>query len=133
MDVSLREQVRRRGLARCEYCRLPQSLDILPFQVDHIIATKHHGQTAADNLALCCYNDNVYKGPNIAGVDPVTRELTRLFHPREDDWSEHFVWNGPELIGQTAIGRTTIDVLNINQPDRLEHRRLLIKAGLLPR
>jgi hypothetical protein len=35
---------------------LPQFLDILPFQIDHVIAIKHHGPTTSDNLALCCYN-----------------------------------------------------------------------------
>ncbi len=101
--------------------------------MDHIIALKHHGPTALENLALCCYNDNAHKGPNIAGIDPVSRQITRLFHPRVDYWDEHFEWNGPTLIGRTPIGRTTIDVLNINLPERLEHRRLLSKAGLLGR
>jgi hypothetical protein len=29
-------------------------LDVLPFQIDHIIAEKHHGPTVAENLALSC-------------------------------------------------------------------------------
>jgi hypothetical protein len=36
------------------------------------------------------------------------------------------------LLGRTAVGRTTIDVLNINYPDRVEHRRLLIAEGVFP-
>jgi len=106
MDEALRLLVWNRAGDTCEYCRLPQRFDILPFQIDHVIAVKHHGQTVADNLALCCYNDNAHKGPNLAGIDPVTGEVTRLFHPRRDNWSESFVWNGPELAGRTAIGRT---------------------------
>src|SRR5438552_5243609 len=62
--------------------------------------------TSADNLALSCYNDNAYKGPNIAGIDLVTGQLMRLFNPRQDDWNEHFSWLGPELVGRTAVGRT---------------------------
>jgi hypothetical protein len=34
------------------------------------------------------------------------------------------------LIGRSAIGRTTIDVLRINLPERIEHRHTLIEAGL---
>jgi hypothetical protein len=131
MDEALRQLVWDRARDNCEYCRLPQPVDIMPFQLDHITSIKHHGPTTADNLALCCYNDNVHKGPNIAGIDPVTRQVTRLFHPRQDVWEEHFAWNGPTLMGRTAIGRTTIDVLNINLADRIEQRRLLIQAGLL--
>jgi hypothetical protein len=36
------------------------------------------------------------------------------------------------LRGLTAIGRTTIDVLRINLPERVEHRRLLQQLGVLP-
>ncbi len=131
MDDTLRQLVWDRAGGTCEYCRLPQRFDILPFQIDHVIAVKHHGPTSADNLALCCFNDNAHKGSNIAGIDPVTGDLTRLFNPRRDEWGEHLVWNGPELVGRTPVGRTTIDVLNVNLPERVEHRRLLILAGVL--
>ncbi len=131
MDDALRQLVWKRAGDACEYCRLPQRLDILPFQLDQVISIKHHGPTSAENLALSCYNDNAYKGPNIAGIDPVTGAITRLFNPRWDDWKEHFAWDGPELVGRTPIGRTTIDVLNMNLPERVEHRRLLVQAGVL--
>lgn len=131
MDEALRQLVWDRANDRCEYCRLPQQLDILPFQIDHVIAVKHHGPTTADNLALSCFNDNLHKGPNIAGIDPSTGTLTRLFHPRVDIWEEHFAWNGAELVGLTDVGRTTVDVLSMNLPERVEHRRLLWLAGLL--
>jgi hypothetical protein len=131
MDDALGLLVWKRASDTCEYCRLPQQFDILLFQLDHITAIKHHGPTSAENLALSCYNDNVHKGPNIAGIDPVTGEITRLFHPRQDNWKEHFSWDGPELVGRTPIGRTTIDVLNINLPERVEHRRLLMRSGVL--
>jgi hypothetical protein len=36
-------------------------------------------------------------------------------------------------VGRTPVGRTTIDVLNINISERVEHRLLLIQAGLLRR
>jgi hypothetical protein len=57
MDEALRQLVWDRAADTCEYCRLPQRFDIFPFHIDHIIAIKHHGPTAADNLALCCYNE----------------------------------------------------------------------------
>jgi hypothetical protein len=34
------------------------------------------------------------------------------------------------LVGKTAIGRATIQVLRMNAADRVEHRRLLMAAGL---
>lgn len=130
MDNTLREVVRKRADRRCEYCRMPQEYDVLPFQIDHIISLKHHGSSEATNLALSCYNCNAYKGPNIAGIDPDTGEVTRLFHPRREQWDEHFLWDGPYLIGCTAIGRTTVDVLSINLPERVELRRTLMAIGI---
>jgi hypothetical protein len=132
MDDTLRELVWERADDCCEYCRIPQRFDTLPFQVDHVIAVKHHGLTTAENLALSCFNCNAYKGPNIAGLDPDTGLLTRLFHPRTDDWVNHFRWRGPVLEGRTPVGRVTIDVLAINLPERVEYRRLLLAAGLFP-
>jgi hypothetical protein len=58
--------------------------------------------------------------------------MQRLFNPRKDNWEEHFVWRGATLLGITPIGRTTIDVLRINAPDRIVHRQLLIGIGLFP-
>jgi HNH endonuclease len=132
MNDALRRLVWDRARNMCEYCRLPQELDVLPFQVDHVIAEQHHGPTVAENLALSCLNDNLRKGPNIAGLDPDTGRLTRLFHPRADVWDDHFAWAGPVLTSRTDVGRTTIDVLRINASERVEHRRLLIQEGLFP-
>lgn len=132
MDEPLRRLVWQRADSICEYCHIPQPYDVLPFQVDHILAEKHHGPTVEENLALSCYGCNAYKGPNIAGLDPATGQLTRLFHPRQDLWTDHFEWHGPVMIGRTAIGRVTIDVLRINLPERVEHRRILIAGGILP-
>jgi HNH endonuclease len=131
-DQGLIQQVWQRARACCEYCRMPQELDPLPFQIDHIIARKHGGPTRAENLALACFPCNNHKGPNIAGIDPDTGSVTPLFHPRRDDWQEHFVWHGPELIGRTPIGRATVAVLAINLPRRLALRRAFIEEGVFP-
>lgn len=132
MNRDLEELVWQRAAHRCEYCRFPHACAELPFEVDHIIARKHRGETASDNLALTCFYCNSYKGPNIAGIDPETDATTPLFHPRRDAWVDHFRWNGPELVGMTAIGRTTIDVLRINHPDALAVRASLIEEGVFP-
>jgi hypothetical protein len=130
MDSALRELVRQRAGYRCEYCRIPQEWDVQPFQIDHIISLKHRGLSEESNLALSCYHCNAYKGPNIAGIDHETGEITRLFHPRRDQWAEHFGWDSFCLLGSTAIGRATIDVLSINLPERVELRRILIDLGV---
>jgi hypothetical protein len=78
---------------------MPQSFyPTVPFPIDHIIARQHGGSTTLDNLALSCLHDNTHKGPNIAGIDPLTRRITRLFNPRRDKWERHFQWDGPNTV-----------------------------------
>ena len=132
MTDDLARRVRRRARYRCEYCRLPQSAGRFRHQVDHIIADQHEGGDEPSNLALACAHCNRHKGPNLSGLEPATRELTRLYNPRQDRWREHFAWQGAVLIGLTAVGRTTIQVLAINDREMVEARESLIAEGRFP-
>ena len=112
---------------------MPQAAHVLTFPIDHVIARQHGGETVDSNLALSCTRCNSYKGPNIAGLDPATGELTRLFHPRSDNWPDHFRIAGPSIEGQTAIGRTTVTLLQFNHADSLALRAELIAEGIFGR
>jgi len=129
MDHELKVAVRQRAGERCEYCHLPAVFFEAPGQIDHIIPQKHGGPTASDNLAFSCFFCNSYKGPNLSGIDPVSGEIARLFHPRRDVWAEHFAWNGATLVGHTGVGRATIEVLSINHPFHLALRKALMEEG----
>lgn len=122
MDTRLRQLVRERADGRCDYCRLRQGQEPLPLHVEHIVPKQHGGTDVAENLALACHHCNLHKGTNLAGLDPQTQQLPRLFHPRLDDWSEHFENQAGEIIGLTAAGRTTVRLLRINEHGRRELR-----------
>ncbi|MCU0783529.1 MAG: HNH endonuclease [Verrucomicrobia bacterium] len=109
-----------------------QEFDELTFQIEHIVPRKHHGGDDADNLALACFACNNHKGTNLSGIDTQTGEMTRLFHPRQDKWEEHFKWKEAMLVGRTRIGRATVDVLAINLSYRSELRMALIEEGVFP-
>ena len=111
---------------------MPQLAYRFRFPIDHIIACQHGGDTAAANLCLACPRCNLNKGPNIAGLDPFTGKLVRLFHPRRHKWLAHFSWDGPLLRGKTAIGRTTVRVLAINETNAVEIRESLLAEGVFP-
>jgi hypothetical protein len=132
MDASLQRLVWERAADRCEYCRMPQEGDNLPFHIDHIIARQHGGETVPSNLALACYACNLHKGPNVSGRDPRTRAIVRLFHPRRHKWRRHFRWEGAVLFGRTGIGRATVATLAINQAYRVALRQALIDEGRFP-
>jgi hypothetical protein len=132
MDQALRTLVRRRAREVCEYCRLPQEASrFVRFQLEHITALQHGGKSEAENLALACGYCNRHKGPNIAGLDPRTGQLTPLFHPRRDEWNAHFVWDETVIRGKTAVGRTTVEVLAMNHWKRVELRENLRNLGEL--
>jgi len=95
MDPALRELVRDRAGARCEYCHLPQQFSELQFRLEHILPRQHGGSDNAENLALACPECNLLKGPNLTGVDPTTQRVVRLFHARRDKLTEHFPYVRP--------------------------------------
>jgi hypothetical protein len=111
---------------------MPQLAYRARFEIDHIVAQHHGGATNAENLALACQRCNAHKGPNIAGIDPLTGQLVPLFHPRQDRWTEHFEWSGAQLVGRTPIGRVTVLVLAINDPLYVLVRKMLMAEGLFP-
>lgn len=130
MNSKLRVSVRRRARGRCEYCRTPFRFDFVPAEIDHIISQQHSGRTISANLAVACAHCNSHKGPNIAGIDPSTGLLVRLFNPRTDQWDEHFHWIGPVLNGRTPEGRATIHVLAINDMIKMAARAALMDEGV---
>jgi hypothetical protein len=132
MDARLAQAVRDRAGNACEYCRVPQAgFPTIVFHVDHIVARQHGGKTVLANLALACHNCNAFKGPNIAGIDQLTRRLTRLYHPRRHRWGRHLRWAGPRIVGRTEVGRATVQVLNLNADEVVLTRATLILEGLL--
>jgi len=123
ITIQVRTQVRDRAHNTCEYCHLHQNDSPLAvLHVEHIIPKVHGGTDNLENLALACIDCNLHKGTNLTGIDPQTSQLTELFHPRREYWDEHFELLGVYLAGKTAIGRTTIRVLNMNSDDQVALR-----------
>ena len=130
MDSTSREFVQQRAGNRCEYCLLPQESDEWPFHVEHVIAKQHGGGGEPENLCWSCSRCNLYKGPNIASVEPTTGDVVALFNPRNQQWSSHFTLQDARIIGISAIGRATARLLNMNDDRRIELRRDLISRGV---
>ena len=128
---SLRESVRKRAGDRCEYCQFRQQCSEFAHHVEYIVARQHVASDNLDNLALACHFCNRKKGPNLAGIDPITGAINVLFHPRRDTWSDHFQWSGPLIEGLSAVGRATVNVLALNDNKRMRLRLQLFEKGLL--
>jgi len=82
-----------------------------------------------DNLCLSCIQCNRHKGSDLASIDPATGDIVLLFHPRKDQWSEHFRLRDALIEGITPKGRTTVRLLHFNDDEQVHIREELIKLG----
>ena len=119
---------------RCEFCHAPEALFNSPFEVEHIVPKSRSGLDDEMNWALACRSCNVRKSDHITAFDEKTQMEVRLFHPRQEDWTGHFLVNlvSGEIEGKTPVGRVTVIQLGMNNPRQVEARRLWIRLGLFP-
>lgn len=123
-------EVEARAGNRCEYCRMHQPLQGATFHVEHIIPSIHGGPTELDNLAWACPGCNLKKSDRTEVIDPVTNQTVRLFHPRHDNWSQHFAWEEYCLVPLTPIARALIAAFDLNHPRRQRIREAEELFGL---
>lgn len=128
----MRRIVNIRAFGRCEYCLIHEQYAMKPHEVDHIYAEKHGGETAEFNLCLSCLDCNRYKGSDLCSLDSVTGQIIALFHPRKEQWSDHFQLNGAIIEPLTPTGRVTLRLLRSNDQERIAERETLIKMNRYP-
>ena len=130
----LREYVGDRAKGCCEYCLSQVQFSPQAFGVEYIYPRSAGGKTQLDNLALACAGCNGHKYNKTQAFDPVTNEMVALFHPRQQQWAEHFTWNKDctVIIGLTPTGRATVEVLRLNRPALQNLREVLYPVGKHP-
>jgi HNH endonuclease len=132
VSKSLNRKVRKIANDRCEYCKMHQSLQGATFHVEHVIPVSRDGKSVLANLVLACPSCNLHKSNRIKAVDPQTQEVVALFHPRHDDWGQHFGFLDFTIVGKTKCARATIDLLNLNHPRKLKVREAEALFDLFP-
>ena len=134
LRASLRRQVAADFSNRCAYCHTLTAITGARLVIDHIIPAAAGGPTVRENLCLACHSCNEFKGAQVEVQDPSTGERVPLFHPRQQQWREHFCWSkdSSEIIGLTSVGRVTVVALKLNHPDIVEARRRWIRVGWHP-
>lgn len=127
---SLQRRVRERAASRCEYCGIAQESQEATFHIDHVVPRRSGGETVLDNLALACVSCSLRKGAKESALDPVTGEVSPLYHPRRAQWSDHFeLTEDGAIVGRTPTGRATAHALQMNRPLALALRRALRANG----
>ncbi len=82
--------VAQRAAHHCEYCRAPEAVFNLGFEVEHIVPPTHGGFDDESNWALACRSRNLHKSAHIESLDPELQTLVKLFRPRQNRWPDHF-------------------------------------------
>ena len=132
IGVKIRSLVAKRAEHRCEYCLLHESDMFIAFEIDHIVAQKHGGGNEIENLAYACPHCNQHKGTNLVTFIDNYDDISRIFNPRKDIWSEHFEIEQGEILAISKIGAASIKLLKFNDIDLLILRKILGEAGRYP-
>ena len=126
--------VRKRAKYHCEYCKRPEKWVTLNFEAEHIKPQSKGGSDDNDNLACACRECNQNKSNHEKSIDPQTNTEVQLFHPRKDNWSQHFEWDDDKstIIAKTSVGRATIALLKMNESRIVEARKVWYAIGWQP-
>lgn len=123
----LRQQVTQDFRYRCAYCQSPQEVGI-PMVLDHCMPLSIGGATERQNLCLCCYRCNEFKGAKTQIFSSEVQETILLFNPRTQIWKEHFSWSddGLKIVGLMPCGDATIEILHLNEERWMRARKIWI-------
>lgn len=133
VSTALRRLVIARALDCCEYCRIHSDDVFWGHQVDPIFAEKHGGETLDMNLCCSCVMCNRYKGTDLCSLDLRSGDVVALFHPRRQQWTDHFALDEALTQPLTPIGWVTVKVLRLNENERIQERAILVSKGRYPR
>ena len=129
-----RAAVAARAVDCCEYCLSAAKYAVQSFSIEHIVPISKGGDTDLNNLALACQGCNNHKYTKTEAIDPVTGTAVSLYHPRQHQWQDHFVWSDDFLTiqGISPAGRATVAALQLNRAGVQNLRRLLKAVGEHP-
>jgi len=119
---------------RCGYCHSDERLTGMALSAEHILPRAAGGATVRENLWRSCRACNEQKGAQVQAADPETGAMVPLYNPRLQPWNAHFRWSrdGAHLLGHTAVGRATVEALQLNRPMLVAARRRWALVGWHP-
>ena len=134
VSAEKRRRVIARAQNRCEYCLSRADFATETFVIDHVCPLSLGGSNELENLALACSGCNGRKYNKLEDFDPITGQLAPIFNPRQQTWRDHFAWNEnfTLVIGLTAIGRATLNALDMNRKGIINIRIALYTIGKHP-
>jgi hypothetical protein len=103
-------------------------------EIEHLLPTSLGGTDERSNLWLSCHKCNKLRSNRTSAADPLMQGMVALFNPRQDTWTDHFLWErgGLFIVGRTAIGRATVEALRLNDAYHQSARAVWITARIYP-
>ncbi len=134
ISENLRNQIADNDKGQCCYCKTNAANSGIPMTHDHIKPISKSGENTFENICLACRSCNEFKSDLVEAIDPLSGEITSLFNPRIQKWSDHFVWSSDatRIEGLTTIGRATITCLRMNNSVIIVARRRWAISGWHP-
>ena len=134
VSVRLAAQILTDAGHRCGYCHTDERFTGSLLSIEHILPVAAGGPTVRMNLWRSCRECNERKGVQTEATDPESGEIVDLYNPRIQSWRDHFRWSADGLlvIGLTAIGRATVDAVDLNRPHQIVARQRWVVVGWHP-
>ncbi|MBM83122.1 MAG: hypothetical protein CMJ78_21380 [Planctomycetaceae bacterium] len=83
---------------------LARAASLVTSHIEHVYAQQHTTDDSLENLCLACPRCNLQKGPNLTTIDAEFGKIVPLFHPRQQNWQEHFEVQEYHIVGRTTTG-----------------------------
>jgi hypothetical protein len=120
VSASIREQIRQRAQYACEFCGITEIDTGGMLTIDHFQPRTKAGSDELENLIYACITCNQYK----QDYWPRTETAARLWNPRQESASEHFIeQEDGQLTALTPIGTFTIKRLRLNRSQLIVARQ----------
>ncbi len=122
----IKEQLIEMSANKCCYCECNVAEESKYMEVEHFFPKSIYPDLVIKwtNLLPSCKRCNGSKGNHDTGTEPI-------IHPVENIPSEHLTFKLYRLYGKSTLGKTTIDVLKLNDRTRLVLKRALIGDELI--
>ena len=134
MNARLSTRIAEADRGRCRYCQTTERNSGIPLTFDHIHPSSKGGPTTFENVCQACGPCNRFKADAVDAIDPLSGERVRIFNPRTEAWSDHFVWSADstKIVGLTPTGRATVVALRVNRPVIVTTRERWRQVGWHP-
>lgn len=121
----IKKQLLQMSANKCAYCEVSVNTSGSYMEVEHYLPKSLYPDKVVewDNLLPSCKRCNGKKG----SIDPVS---FKMINPTVDNPKDHLLLNKYRIVGKDTIGKQTVEILNLNDMEKLVLNRVKIGEAL---